>query len=275
MKKLFRRIKLNILLLKKLNFHKYQGTGNDFVMIDNRQNDFPKENIKLIEFLCDRRFGIGGDGLILLENDSETDFKMVYYNSDGNQSTMCGNGGRCIVGFAKSLNVIENKTTFMAIDGLHHATINQNGIVSLQMQDVSDIKIEKDYTFLNTGSPHHLILVENLPIYNVKENGSRIRNSDLYGKAGSNVNFVSQISENEFTIRTFERGVEDETLSCGTGATATAIAMNATKKTNSSLIKINVKGGMLEISFNNIDNKYESIFLKGKAEFVFAGAIMI
>ena len=188
---------------------------------------------------------------------------------------MCGNGGRCIVAFAKSLNIIENNATFMAIDGLHHATINQNGIVSLQMQDVSDIKIEKDYTFLNTGSPHHVILVENLPIYNVKENGSSIRNSDLYGKAGSNVNFVSQISENEFTIRTFERGVEEETLSCGTGATATAIAMHATKKTNSNLIKINVEGGMLEISFNNIDNKYESIFLKGKAEFVFAGAIMI
>ena len=261
--------------MKKLNFHKYQGTGNDFVMIDNRQNDFPKDNIKLIEFLCNRRFGIGGDGLILLENDSETDFKMVYYNSDGNQSTMCGNGGRCIVAFAKSLNVIENNATFMAIDGLHHATINQNGIVSLQMQDVSDIKIEKDYTFLNTGSPHHVTMVENLASYNVKENGSRIRNSDLYGKTGSNINFVSQISENEFTIRTFERGVEDETLSCGTGATATAIAMHATKKTNSSLIKINVEVGMLEISFNNIDNKYESIFLTGKAEFVFAGAIVI
>lgn len=259
----------------KLNFHKYQGTGNDFVMIDNRNDDFPKENIKLIEHLCDRRFGIGGDGLILLESDSTTNFKMVYYNSDGNQSTMCGNGGRCIVAFAKNLTIIKNQATFNAIDGLHNATIDQNEIVSLQMQDVSDIKIEKEYVFLNTGSPHHVTLVENLPIYNVKENGSRIRNSDLYRKEGSNVNFVTQISNNEFTIRTFERGVEDETLSCGTGATATAIAMHATGKTQSNNIKINVEGGNLEISFNKTDNKYVNVFLKGKAEFVFSGEIEI
>lgn len=259
----------------KLIFHKYQGTGNDFVMIDNRKNDFPKENIKLIEHLCDRRFGIGGDGLILLENDSQTNFKMVYYNSDGNQSTMCGNGGRCLVAFAKSLNVIKNQATFNAIDGLHNATIDQNGIVSLQMQDVSEIKIETDYIYLNTGSPHHVTMVENLPLYNVKENGSRIRNSDLYGKVGSNINFATQITDNEFKIRTFERGVEDETLSCGTGATATAIAMHATNKTKSNSIKINVEGGNLEISFDFIDNKYINVFLKGKAKFVFAGEIKI
>ena len=200
---------------------------------------------------------------------------MVYYNSDGNQSTMCGNGGRCLVAFAKSLNVIENQATFNAIDGLHNATIDQNGIVSLQMQDVSEIKIETDYSFLNTGSPHHVTMVENLTIYNVKENGSRIRNSDLYGKEGSNINFVTQISDSEFTIRTFERGVEDETLSCGTGATATAIAMNATNKTILNKIKINVEGGNLEISFDKIENKYVNVFLKGKAEFVFAGEIEI
>lgn len=242
-------------------------------MIDNRNNNFQKENIKLIEHLCDRRFGIGGDGLILLENDESTNFKMVYYNSDGNQSTMCGNGGRCIVAFAKKLKIIENQTTFTAIDGLHNATLDQNGIVSLQMQDVSDIKIENEYVFLNTGSPHHVTIVENLLIYNVKENGAKIRNSDLYGKVGSNINFVTQISENEFSIRTFERGVEDETLSCGTGAAATAIAMHATNKTELNNIKINVEGGNLEISFDKIDNKYVNVFLKGKAEFVFAGEI--
>ncbi len=259
----------------KISFNKYQGTGNDFVIIDNRKNDFPKENIKLIEQLCDRRFGIGGDGLILLENDQSTNFKMVYYNSDGNQSTMCGNGGRCIVAFAKKLKIIENKASFTAIDGLHYASIDQNEIVSLQMQDVYKIKIENEYVFLNTGSPHHVTMVENLPIYNVKENGARIRNSDLYGKTGSNVNFVTQISDNKFTIRTFERGVEDETLSCGTGATATAIAMHATGKTNSKNIKINVEGGKLEISFEKIENKYVNVFLKGKAEFVFIGEIEV
>jgi diaminopimelate epimerase len=258
-----------------LHFSKYQGTGNDFVMVDNRSDFFPKTNIKLIEHLCNRRFGIGGDGLILLENDENQDFKMVYYNSDGNQSTMCGNGGRCLVAFAKKLGIIDNQATFNAIDGLHFATINEENSVNLQMKDVDFVNITPDYVFLNTGSPHHVALVENLPIYNVKENGSRIRNSDLYGAEGSNVNFVSQISDSEFTIRTYERGVEDETLSCGTGATAVAIAMHASQKTNSNTIKINVEGGNLEISFDKIDNKYVNVFLKGKATFVFDGEINI
>ncbi|MBC7643164.1 MAG: diaminopimelate epimerase [Flavobacterium sp.] len=260
--------------MKKLIFYKYQGTGNDFVLVDNRQDDFPKENIDLIKYLCDRRFGIGGDGLILLEHDIPNDFRMVYYNSDGNQSTMCGNGGRCIVAFAKKLTIIENKATFSAIDGLHHAVIDEKEIVSLQMQDVSEIKIEEDYVFLDTGSPHHVMMVENLPQYPVKENGSKIRNSDLYGKSGSNVNFVTIINDDEFAIRTYERGVEDETLSCGTGATATAIAMHATNKTKSTQIKINVEGGKLEISFDKIGNIYRNVSLKGKAEFVFVGEIV-
>lgn len=258
-----------------LNFQKFQGTGNDFVMVDNRSKFFPKTNIRLIEHLCDRRFGIGADGLILLENDENQDFKMVYYNSDGNPSTMCGNGGRCLVAFAKKLGIINNQATFNAIDGLHFATIDVENIVNLQMKDVDNVNIASDYVFLNTGSPHHVAIVENLPIYNVKENGSRIRNSDLYGKEGSNVNFVSQIADNEFDIRTYERGVEDETLSCGTGATAVAIAVHATQKTNSNVIKINVEGGNLEISFDKIDNKYENVFLKGKATFVFEGTIEI
>jgi diaminopimelate epimerase len=257
----------------KINFHKYQGTGNDFVMIDNRSNFFPKSNIKLIEHLCDRRFGIGGDGLILLENDEETDFKMVYYNSDGNQSSMCGNGGRCLVAFAKSLNVVQNQATFVAIDGLHHATIDENNIVNLQMKDVDQVNVSNDYVFLNTGSPHHIMLVDDIENLDVKENGSRIRYSDLYGKAGSNVNFVKQNSENNFSIRTYERGVEDETLSCGTGATATAIAMNVIAKTNSNSITINVEGGKLEVSFDKNGDNFTNVFLKGSATFVFEGEI--
>lgn len=256
-----------------MKFYKYQGTGNDFVMIDNRQNIFPKNNTKLIESLCDRRFGIGADGLILLENDNSTDFKMVYYNSDGNESSMCGNGGRCLVAFAKSLNVINNKTTFIATDGLHNATIDENGIVSLQMKDVNEVKIESEYVFLNTGSPHHVTLVNDLENYNVKENGATIRYSDLYGKVGSNVNFVNQISENHFALRTYERGVEDETLSCGTGATATAIAMNAIGKTNSNSIDINVEGGKLKVTFEKSDRGFEKVFLIGPATFVFEGEI--
>ena len=255
----------------QIEFYKYQGTGNDFVMIDNRTNFFPKDNIKLIEQLCNRRFGIGADGLILLENDSETDFKMVYYNSDGNQSSMCGNGGRCLVAFAKKLNVIENQTIFIATDGLHHATISDDGIVSLQMKSVDAVKTTPEYVFLDTGSPHHIQMVEDLEHFDVKDVGAKIRYSDLYGKVGSNVNFVKQISENTFALRTYERGVEDETLSCGTGATAAAIAMNSLGKTNSNIVQINVQGGKLEISFDKTDGKFTNVFLKGPAEFVFKG----
>src|SRR3970040_2419170 len=158
----------------EIEFYKYQGTGNDFVMIDNRKDAFPKENIELIAHLCDRRFGIGGDGLILLENDPVVDFKMVYYNSDGNQSSMCGNGGRCLVAFAKKLNVIQDNTTFIATDGVHHASVDANGIVSLQMIDVAEVKITPEYVFMNTGSPHHIQLVEDLEHYNVKEEGANI-----------------------------------------------------------------------------------------------------
>lgn len=259
----------------QIDFYKYQGTGNDFVMIDNRTLFFPKENVALIERLCDRRFGIGADGLILLENDAATDFKMVYYNSDGNESSMCGNGGRCLVAFAKQLNVIDNATTFIATDGLHHATVASNGLVSLQMIDVNEIKITPEYTFLNTGSPHHVQLVKDLEQYNVKDNGAAIRYGDLYGKAGSNINFVSQINEDTFAVRTYERGVEDETLACGTGVTAVAIAMNATGVTSSNAIHLNVEGGKLEVSFEQLGNHYTNVFLKGPAQFVFKGQIEI
>ena len=259
----------------QLKFYKYQGTGNDFVMIDNRLQNFPKENIALIAQLCDRRFGVGGDGLILLENDENSDFKMVYFNSDGNQSTMCGNGGRCLVAFAKKMAVIDNHTSFNAIDGLHHATIENDGIVALQMIDVTSIKKEKEYSFLNTGSPHHVQLVDDLKKYNVKEQGATLRYGSLYGKEGSNINFVSKINENTFALRTYERGVEDETLACGTGATAVAIAMHDSGLTSATAININVEGGELAVSFDKKDNLYSNVFLKGPAEFVFEGTITV
>lgn len=259
----------------QIQFYKYQGTGNDFVMIDNRSGFFPKEDTALIERLCDRRFGIGADGLILLENDAETDFKMVYYNSDGNQSTMCGNGGRCLVAFAKQLDVIGNTTSFNAVDGLHHASVDKDGIVSLQMIDVDGVKIAADYSFLNTGSPHHVQLVDDLEHYNVKENGAAIRYGELYGQAGSNINFVKKIDESTFALRTYERGVEDETLACGTGATAAAIAMNAIGETDLTAINMNVEGGELSVSFEKEGSKYVNVFLNGPAKFVFEGIIEI
>jgi diaminopimelate epimerase len=266
---------LNNYIKMQLHFCKYQGTGNDFVMIDNRSEFFPKNDIQLIAHLCDRRFGIGGDGLILLENDPNADFKMVYYNSDGNQSTMCGNGGRCLVAFAKKLKVIDNKAVFNAVDGLHNASVSEDEIVSLQMIDVAAINKQSDYTFLNTGSPHHVQLVADLESYNVKENGAAIRYGALYGQEGSNINFVKQIDANTFALRTYERGVEDETLACGTGATAVAIAMSANELTKSSAININVQGGKLGVSFTKEGDLYTDVFLTGPAVFVFEGTITI
>jgi diaminopimelate epimerase len=170
-------------LIMEINFYKYEGTGNDFVMIDNRNDFFPKSEVKLIAHLCDRRFGIGADGLILLENDPESDFKMVYYNSDGNQSTMCGNGGRCLVAFAKKLQIIDYAATFMAIDGLHHATVSDDGIVSLQMKDVDSVNSQPNYTFLDTGSPHHVEVVS--AISNLDINSSAAINYSKLNLAGS------------------------------------------------------------------------------------------
>ncbi len=256
-----------------INFYKYQGAGNDFIMIDNRNNSFPKNNIKLIAKLCDRHFGIGADGLILLENDNTHDFRMLYFNSDGNESTMCGNGGRCIVAFANKLGIFSNKTTFIAIDGLHNASI-KNDLISLQMIDVETIKIEKDYVFLNTGSPHHIQIVSNVSNFNVFNEGKKIRNN-IYGTEGSNVNFVEQINNNTFKMRTYERGVENETLACGTGATAVAIAMYKTKKTQQKNINLITEGGKLSVSFNIENNVFKNVFLTGSAKFVFEGNIKI
>ena len=259
--------------IMKITFYKYQGTGNDFVMIDNRQNIFPKNNTKLIAQLCDRKFGIGADGLILLENHPQYDFKMVYYNSDGNESSMCGNGGRCLVAFAKQLGVISERAEFEAVDGYHFATIDSNNKVSLLMIAVDKIQVNPDYSFLNTGSPHHVTLVENLKALDVKTEGAKIRYSDLYGNTGSNVNFVNQLTTDKFAVRTYERGVEDETLSCGTGATAVAIAMHKTKKTEAKTIQIQVEGGELAVSFEEENGVYSNVFLIGPATFVFEGTI--
>ncbi len=254
----------------KIHFYKYQGTGNDFVMIDNRNNLFPKENKQLINTLCDRRFGIGSDGLILLENDKNLDFKMVYFNADGSESTMCGNGGRCLVAFAHQLNIIENKATFIAVDGVHYATIS-NGIVSLQMIDVTIIEKHPNYYFLDTGSPHHIEMVDDVLKVDVKNKGAEIRNGAPYFENGTNVNFVELIDHKSIKVRTFERGVEDETLSCGTGVTAAAIASYVSGNIESNNINIDVIGGKLSVSFEKDDNYFKNVFLTGPATFVFEG----
>tara|TARA_R110001592_G_scaffold90373_2_gene265769 strand:- start:109 stop:879 length:771 start_codon:yes stop_codon:yes gene_type:complete len=253
------------------NFYKYQGTGNDFVMIDNRANTFPKENIKIISHLANRHFGVGADGIILIENDEQFDFKMIYFNADGSE-TFCGNGGRCAVAFAKYLKIIDTETTFIAFDGEHFAAI-KNGIISLKMINVDEIKVSENSVFVYTGTQHHVELVEDLNEYPVFEKGREIRNS--YKEPGSNVNFVQQIDESTFRVRTYEKGVEDETLACGTGVTAVAIAMHKTNKTNSNLISLPVEGGILEVSFTEENGVYKNVFLKGPAKFVFKGSITV
>ena len=257
-----------------LQFYKYQGTGNDFIMIDNRSNTFPKNDIQLINKLCDRQFGIGADGLILMETSTKSDFTMVYYNADGNEGSMCGNGGRCIVAFAKHLGLIKEEANFEAIDGLHNAFI-KNGIVNLQMIDVTTIDVTNTHSFLNTGSPHHVQFSDSIAGIDIKESGAKIRYGSPYFKEGTNVNFVEQLSNNSFKVRTYERGVEDETLACGTGVTAVAIAANNSNKTTANSILIEVLGGQLEVSFTKEGNSYKDVFLKGTAQLVFKGNITI
>ena len=258
----------------ELTFYKYQGTGNDFVMIDNRDLRFPADDASLIQHLCDRRFGIGADGLILLNPSENHDFEMVYFNADGGEGTMCGNGGRCLVAFAHHLKAIGDKTTFEAVDGIHHASI-EAGLVSLQMIDVSEIQIESNHAFLDTGSPHHVELVENIGAYDVFANGKRIRNGAPYFQEGTNVNFVEATGADSFRVRTYERGVEGETLACGTGATAVAIAMHAQNHTQANNIQLKVEGGALEVSFLKQNHSYQHVFLKGPAKFVFKGQLSI
>jgi diaminopimelate epimerase len=252
-----------------LEFWKYQGTGNDFVLVDNRDLSFPKEDVGYIEKLCDRRFGIGADGLILLENDDLSDFRMVYFNADGKESSMCGNGGRCIVAYAAELQIIKDKAAFNAIDGLHEAEIDGKN-VALKMIDVNSVSAIRNHFFIDTGSPHHVQEVAHLDNLDVKVEGAKIRYG-LYGEKGSNVNFVEKDSINTFKVRTYERGVEGETLSCGTGVTAVALAMYHSGKAKDNTITIKTKGGNLKVKFKPSEERYTDIVLSGPAIKVFKG----
>ena len=260
----------------KIKFQKFQGTGNDFIIIDNKDLSFPSNNNKLIKKLCDRKFGIGSDGLILINPSTDSDFEMIYFNSDGYKGSMCGNGARCSVQFAKKNKIIVSETTsFNAYDGGHYASIDQNTI-SLSMSPVTEIKNYNEDLFLDTGSPHFVKIVDNLSDYNVFENGKKIRNSSSFAENGVNVNFVEQISEDEFSVRTYERGVEDETFSCGSGAVAAAISIHHKGLVNNfHEVFIQTLGGPLKVDFNFENKLYNNIYLSGKAEKVFSGKISI
>lgn len=258
----------------KIEFYKYQGTGNDFIIVDNRTENFPKSNTEFIKNLCDRRFGIGADGLMLLEHSSHSDFEMIYFNADGRIGSMCGNGGRCIVAFAKSLDIFDKKTCFEAIGKLYQATI-EDDLVRLIMNDVAEIDLFKNHLFLNTGSPHHVAYVKDVDDLDVKTAGEKIRYGSPYFEEGTNVNFVEQLDEQTFKVRTYERGVENETLSCGTGVTAVAIASHYSKKSKENSIWLQTPGGQLEVSFDVENKKYHNIVLKGPATFVFKGETVL
>ena len=255
-----------------MTFYKYQATGNDFIMVDNRQEFFPKNDTKTIRHLCHRRFGIGADGLILLESDNSADFRMIYFNSDGKEGSMCGNGGRCIVAFANYLEIAAGHCVFRAIDGIHQGRITNKG-VALQMQDVVQIHSKDRYSFLDTGSPHHVQLWQDWESLDVEKEGKRLRYG-LYGEKGSNINFVKPMESGRFQVRTYERGVESETYSCGTGVTAVALAMYELGQLCEPSALMETQGGTLRVHFNKDENGFSDIWLEGPAEQVFKGSLV-
>ncbi len=257
----------------KIPFYKYQGTGNDFIILNNRNGEY-KLTTEQIRSLCDRRFGVGADGLMLLNSSAQYDFEMEYYNADGRESSMCGNGGRCLVKFAAQQGLRKNKYQFMAIDGVHEATIEDDGWVYLKMKDVHRITRFFNDSVLDTGSPHYVRHVADARNLNVYKEGKAIRYSDAYKEEGINVNFVEEEDNNIF-VRTYERGVEDETLSCGTGVTAAALVF-AHNETGFNRVNVSTPGGRLAVEFDKTgEDSFENIWLCGPAEFVFEGTIEI
>ncbi|MCL4151402.1 UNVERIFIED_CONTAM: hypothetical protein GTU68_052739 [Idotea baltica] len=257
-----------------MQFFKYQGTGNDFILIDARQKSFTLSQQE-IEKLCHRRFGIGADGLIVLKEHTDVDFQMIYYNADGREGSMCGNGGRCIVKFAHDLGIFVEKTNFLAVDGPHAASVNGQ-VVSLKMTDTKAVSQKDGLNFYDTGSPHVVKYVENLEELDVFNEGRALRYSPFWkANNGTNVNFVEVLDENSIKVRTYERGVEDETYSCGTGVTACALDRLVSHGSHSP-INIMTKGGELNVLFEQTkDGSFTNIYLKGPAKRVFEGVLEV
>ena len=262
----------------RLEFHKYQGTGNDFIILDNSTGNYSLLGKPQVEFLCNRRFGIGADGLILLEKKEGFDFHMKYFNSDGNESSMCGNGGRCITAFANALKLINGSADFTAIDGVHQAVIKKRDpvIVKLKMNDVTGYDNIGTDLYLNTGSPHYVRFVNDVMKVNVTEEGRSVRNSERFREQGTNVNFVEPVSSG-LKVRSYERGVEDETLSCGTGVTASVLAavVKGIVKESAGKCEVTSMGGILNVYFKKTRSGFADVWLEGEAKFVYSGAIEI
>lgn len=261
--------------MAEIQFSKWQGTGNDFVILDNRDMKIGEPTTDTIKSLCDRRFGIGADGLMILNSDPFYDFSMQYFNADGIEAEMCGNGARCMIGFTHQLGIIGDETKFMARDGVHVGRVLREDYYQIQMIDLKEIRKTPDYYFLNTGVPHVVVFIEDVDKINVPEEGRLIRNNGAFAPAGTNVNFV-QMRDKALKIRTYERGVENETLSCGTGAVASAIAACLEHRLEQNSIICQVQGGELKVKFNHTKaNEFSNIFLEGPAEYVFEGIVYV
>lgn len=259
----------------QINFHKYQGTGNDFIILDNRLDLYKDITKEQVSFLCNRRFGIGADGLMLLNNKNGYDFEMIYFNADGGESSMCGNGGRCLVKFAHDIGIRKSDYRFLAVDGEHEAEIDPDGIVSLRMKNVTEIRTSHGDFILDTGSPHYVKLIRDVMEYDVYKKGREIRYSTAFAAEGINVNYVEQKNDDEILVRTYERGVEDETYSCGTGVTAAALVCYHNENGFND-VTVHTKGGKLTVEYDRLhDDRYENIWLCGPAEKVFVGIIEI
>jgi diaminopimelate epimerase len=259
---------------KGIEFYKYQGTGNDFVMIDDRGGQFDAYDHDMIARLCHRRYGIGADGLILVRDHHDADFEMLYFNADGKPASLCGNGSRCVVQFARNLGIVSRHARFMTVEGVLTASI-ADGRVSVKMPDVHIGRQDGTEFFLNTGSPHHVCFVEQgLADMDVYGRGREIRYSSRYQPGGTNVNFVEKLDGGMLYVRTYERGVENETYSCGTGVTAAALVHAL--KGGQSPVHIKTPGGQLEVSFAVVDeNTFTDIYLTGPAVEVFRGVISL
>ncbi len=259
----------------EINFSKYHGNGNDFVVIDNRSNTFPAGDNELVRRLCDRNFGIGGDGLMLMEKKDGYDFHMRYFNSDVREATMCGNGGRCMIHFAYRLGVVKHTVVFSGIDGRHEGSISGQKTVRLRMKDVTAIEQDGDAYIIDTGSPHYVVFTDDVDDMDVVARGREVRYSDKFSPGGINVNFVC-VRKNGIHIRTYERGVENETLACGTGSVAAAICARLKSPLSDHTVKVYTSGGLLEVSFKTRSKSiFTDIWLTGPAQFVFEGTIDI
>lgn len=257
-------------------FDKYQGAGNDFILIDARSRSFKSMNQFQINSICKRNFGIGSDGLILIKDHKKLDFEMIYYNSDGLKSSMCGNGARCAVAYAYERNICSREASFMTYDGVHRGFVLSNSIIKLSFKDISRVEENNYGLVVDSGSPHLIIFKKNLDLLDVRKLGSSIRYSKNYFKEGINVNFIKHIEENKIKLRTYERGVENETLSCGTGAVAAAIAAHYNRIVQDfPQILIETLGGLLEVNFNFEKKMYNNIYLSGKAKKIFSGKISL